>query len=435
MQNKLIALSLVVLLSACSSWLGEEKRANVEGERISVLVYDKSIKQEENVKIKLPRPEANNDWAQSGGYAHHSMQHLQIAKYPHKAWSKSFGNGSDSRNYLIIEPIVANDVVYVMDVRSMVSAYRLKDGKRLWGRNLTPKKGDNVAIRSGGLAYANGVIYATTGFGEVIAFTADKAKKLWSYNIGAPIRSAPTIYEGKVFVLGANNNAYAFSAGKGELVWQNENVADETMVLGSSSPVADNNVVIFSFSNGDIRAYRADNGSELWVDNIASARRISGAEQVQSVLGRAVMDSGVLYVTGFGNITTAIDIRTGARLWEKDLGGINQPYLAGKYMYVVTDSGEIVALTADKGKVVWVSQLPIWHDEEEKEGHITWRGPILASNRLIIVGSDGKVYAVSPYSGKILGYEDLNNPIKTAPIVAKGYLVFVTDDAKLVLYR
>ena len=59
----------------------------------------------------------------------------------------------------------------------------------------------------------------------------------------------------------------------------------------------------------------------------------------------------------------------------------------------------------------------------------------MASNRLIIVGSDGKVYAVSPYSGKILGYEDLNNPIKTAPIVAKGYLVFVTDDAKLVLYR
>ena len=87
------------------------------------------------------------------------------------------------------------------------------------------------------------------------------------------------------------------------------------MVLGSASPVADNNVVVFSFSNGDVRAYRADNGNELWLDNIASARRISGSEQIQSVLGRAVMDNGVLYVTGFGNITTAIDIRTGARLW------------------------------------------------------------------------------------------------------------------------
>ena len=144
MQNKIVVLSLLLLLGACSTWLGEEKRVNVDGERISVLVYDKSIKPEEDVKIKLPRPEANNDWPQAGGYAHHSMQHLLISKYPREAWSKSFGKGSDSRNYLLIEPIVANDTVYVMDVRSIVSAYRLKDGKRLWGRNLTRITSYNV---------------------------------------------------------------------------------------------------------------------------------------------------------------------------------------------------------------------------------------------------------------------------------------------------
>jgi outer membrane protein assembly factor BamB len=66
---------------------------------------------------------------------------------------------------------------------------------------------------------------------------------------------------------------------------------------------------------------------------------------------------------------------------------------------------------------------------------IVWSGPILASDRLILLSNYGIGVSVSPYDGTILGKVELSDSASMAPIVAGGMLFILTDDAELVAYR
>jgi outer membrane protein assembly factor BamB len=59
----------------------------------------------------------------------------------------------------------------------------------------------------------------------------------------------------------------------------------------------------------------------------------------------------------------------------------------------------------------------------------------LASDRLLVAGSNGEALAVSPYTGKVLGKESLPDGVSVAPIVANRTVYFLSDNADLSAYR
>ena len=53
---------------------------------------------------------------------------------------------------------------------------------------------------------------------------------------------------------------------------------------------------------------------------------------------------------------------------------------------------------------------------------------MLASDRLVIAGSNGEALSISPYTGKLLGRIKAPGPILIPPIVAGDTLYFKVDD-------
>ena len=92
-------------------------------------------------------------------------------------------------------------------------------------------------------------------------------------------------------------------------------------------------------------------------------------------------------------------------------------------------------VSSDKFAKFRISTAEKKSDEDEQEGLITWRGPVLAGDRLIIAGSHGKALSVSPYNGAELGEVDLPGSIAVAPTVAGETLYFVTTSGTLVAYK
>ena len=66
---------------------------------------------------------------------------------------------------------------------------------------------------------------------------------------------------------------------------------------------------------------------------------------------------------------------------------------------------------------------------------IGWTGPVLASDRLIVANTLGEVLSVSPYSGQVLGQINLSDGVSISPIVARGTIYFLSEDAELIAYR
>ena len=87
------------------------------------------------------------------------------------------------------------------------------------------------------------------------------------------------------------------------------------------------------------------------------------------------------------------------------------------------------------GLIRWVRPLGKYEDPEDKRDLIIWTGPILASDRLILVSNYGLAVSVSPYNGEVLGRMELSDPASIPPVVAGNTLYILTDDADLVALR
>ncbi|MGH7116643.1 MAG: pyrrolo-quinoline quinone, partial [Stellaceae bacterium] len=64
-----------------------------------------------------------------------------------------------------------------------------------------------------------------------------------------------------------------------------------------------------------------------------------------------------------------------------------------------------------------------------------WAGPVLGSDRLILVSSNGWALSVSPYTGKPLGREEMPAGAFVDPVIANNTLYILTDNAELSAYR
>ena len=182
-------------------------------------------------------------------------------------------------------------------------------------------------------------------------------------------------------------------------------------------------------------ALRVENGRPLWTDNLASARGLDALTQLADIRGRPVIDHGLVFAISHSGRMVAIDLRTGDRVWEQDIGGSYTPWVAGDYVYVLTNDGSLVCLTRREGKIKWVLDLPRYQNPEKKKDPLDWSGPVLASDRLIVLASNGDAISISPYNGKPLGRIVFSDGSYVAPVLANKTLYIVTQGADLIAYR
>jgi outer membrane protein assembly factor BamB len=432
-------IGLLPALSGCGDdWFGEPEGPPLPGDRVSVLVHDNALSPDRNAanaQVVLPKPEPTPDWPQTGGFSHHAMVHVPLSQDPQRAWSTNIGTGADSENSLIASPVIAEGMVFAIDASARVSAYDTEKGRRQWRYDLTPDGGKGIAVRGGGIAYDDGRLFAATGAGELWALDAKTGGFFWKVRLDSPLRAAPTIYGGRVFVVTASNRVVAYAALDGRKLWEFTGQESVEGLLGAASPAADLGVVVVAMRSGALAALRVENGSLAWEDSLAGGRRASGTSSIGDIKAPPVIAGGRVFAVGNSGLSAAIDLRTGGRIWEKEIGGVNMPWVAGNFLFVLSNDSEVVALQANSGRIVWVTPLSTWLRPDTHSGRIIWTGPVLAGDRLIVAGSHGYIVAVSPYTGKVLGYDKLPGGVTVPPVAAGGSLYFLTDDADLVAYR
>ena len=134
-------------------------------------------------RILLPSSVANSDWPQAGGSADHVLQNVQFGASPTLVWRADIGKGIAHDRPWLPPPIVAEGKLFTVDSENQLRAFDAANGQRLWSVDLTEDVDDDDAL-SGGIAYADGRVIATTGFGQVIALQATTGKVMWRRKIG-----------------------------------------------------------------------------------------------------------------------------------------------------------------------------------------------------------------------------------------------------------
>lgn len=443
-MKKLIGTTLasVLLLSACSSgfFSGDEEKPPLPGERVSILELQKQLEPDDEALraqgFIAPSPWANEYWPQAGGYPNHSMQNLAFTDaQPKKIWSVDIGDGSSKSLPLTAQPVVVDGKVFALDTRAKLSAFSAKTGKNIWRTNARKEGEEDDPVISGGLSFSGGVLFVTSGYDEVLAVNPEDGKIYWRAPLGAPSRAAPTILDGRVFVSTLANSVLAFNATDGQLLWEYEGISGEATLLGAASPAANGDIVVPAFSSGEVYALRVENGSVAWSDNLSGVLRLGGLSELSDIRGLPVMDKGLVIAISFGGKMVAIDERTGTRVWQRDIGGSETPWVAGNHVFVISANGELVALGRDNGAISWVSQLARYKNKDTKSGLISWTGPILAGGRLMAFSSDGRVAEANPSDGSLIREWMAGDPVRIAPVIAGGTLYLLSEDGTLTAFR
>jgi outer membrane protein assembly factor BamB len=439
MRRQWRAVALVALfLGGCETWFGEADAPALPGKRISVLEHQRALAADPQAGVEpvaLPATQNNADWPQAGGNVAHDMQSLAAGQVGRPAWRASIGAGVASDRPYLPSPVVAAGRVFTMDTEHVVSAFDARSGKQIWSTDLTRKEEDDDAD-PGGMAYDGGRLFATTGFGKVIALDADSGKQIWRRSIGLPMHAPPTVANGRVFVITVENQVRALNVADGsDALSPFQGLAEVARLLGGANPAVEGGIVVVPFSSGELVAIRADTGRALWADSLAPSRRTDEISALAQIRARPVIDGGRVYAISAGGILAAFDLRTGQRLWDRDIGGLHSPWIAGRQLYQVTNDGQLVCVSTESGRIHWVTQLPTFVDEKKRRDPILWSGPVLAGGQLLIVSTDGKLLTISPLDGRILDRRTVGSRFSLAPVVADGTIYLLADDGELYAYR
>src|SRR5206468_8533438 len=143
---------------------------------------------------------------------------------------------------------------YTMDTLGAVRSFDARNGALLWASQTPDERGNEASLYGGGIAYDNGRIYATNGLGFVAALDERTGGILWQVRPGGPLRGAPTIANGAVYVISQDNQIYALKEEDGATNWSQAASLEIAGIFGAAAPAVGQGTVVAGFSSGELNA-------------------------------------------------------------------------------------------------------------------------------------------------------------------------------------
>ncbi|MCY7340025.1 MAG: PQQ-binding-like beta-propeller repeat protein [Sphingomonas bacterium] len=428
------------LLSGCGIINKKTKSTPTLGDRVAVLVNELDVAVDPDIAIApmtLPAAVSNADWSQSGGNASKLVEHVALGTSIGQVWSVTIGEGSTNSRRLGGGPVVAGGKVYTIDTQGNVRAFDATSGAALWTAQFgdATEKGSADLLYGGGVAVDGGRVYASNGLGFVAALDAATGAPAWTVRPGGPLRGAPPVADGSVYVISQDNQIYSLKAADGTTSWSNAAALEIAGVFGNGSPAVDRGTVVAGFSSGELNAYRYENGRMVWQDALSRTSISTAVAALSDIDADPVIANGVVYALGQGGRMVALELTSGQRIWELNMAGISTPWVAGDWLFAVNDKAQLLGVQRMTGKIRWINQLPRWRNEKKKSGAISYKGPVLAGDRLIVAGTNGALINVNPTNGSFQSQTEVGGAVRFQPVVAGGTMYLLTDAGRLIAYR
>lgn len=433
-----ILIAAALAASGCGVFKKGKAATPVLGQRVAVLTSEGDVEVDPTttaLPFTIPQAVTNTDWTQSGGNASKSMGQLTLGTNLARAFTVNAGRGSSLTARLASAPIVANGHVFTIDTVGTVRAFDAQTGAPAWATQTPTERGSEASLYGGGIVYDNGRVYATNGIGFVVALDERNGGKVWQVRPGGPLRGAPSIANGAIYVISQDNQIYSLNETNGATNWSQAASLEIAGVFGSASPAVGQGTVVAGFSSGELNAYRYENGRQVWSDTLQRTSIRTSVSSLSDVDADPVIDSGQVFAVGQGGRMVALDILTGQRLWELNIAGIDTPWVAGDWIFVITDDAKVLCLSRSNGHVRWINQLPEFVKAKSKKGQIEYSGPVLAGGRLLVTGSNGALISIDPATGTFQGQTTVGASVSLSPVVANSTLYILDDRGQLHAYR
>ncbi len=436
--QSILALCFILGIAACSS----SNKDLPKGERLSVLKTEAkgdAVSSKNALKmISVSDSVFMENWSQTSALPTHNTPNIKVSKELKEHLRVSFKNGDSKRSLLLSAPVISGRHLFVQDVKGTVYAFDLQDGKMLFKQKLKPLNENDTdnSSNGAGLAVQGDKLYALAGFGGVFSLDKDTGEILWRKDLKIPLRTPPTVFKNRLFVLSIDNRIFALNTENGEELWHYDVFAEETTLAGGASPAYDekSKVLVAAFSNGQLMALDATLGMPVWSNDIIGSTNFGASMGINAIKAAPIIYKDMVVSIGSNGMMAALKLETGEVVWRRSISGGQTPFVNNDTLYTVSTDQMLIALDVQSGQTLWFKDLledvPL---KKRKDIYLT--SPIMAEGKILATASNGLVYIINPKTGQKENTFDLKEKVPFGPIAAQGFVVFTTSDAKLVVFK
>ncbi|MBB3899679.1 PQQ-like beta-propeller repeat protein [Roseococcus suduntuyensis] len=425
------------ITDATDRLLGTRKEP-LPGSRAPVLSAQRTLGVDASAQARpftLPAPVVNTAWTTPGGNAGHAPGHLALARPLGEVWRSSIGTGTGYRQRMTAPPLVEGETVYAMDAMGRVSALDIARGSRRWQRDTRPEDSRGGAL-GGAMALHEGSLYVVTGMAEVMALDPATGEIRWRAPMPSAARGGIAVAGGRILVPNIENNVVAFSTQDGSRAWSFRGTPVQALMLGQPSPAVDGDIAVMGLASGEIVALRVADGRTVWTESLGMAR--SGApslSDISAITAMPVIDRGRVHVTSVGGTSASLDLRSGRRVWERDVGGPVTVAAAGDWVWLLSREAELICMGREDGRIRWITALPSFGDPDRRRDPILYGPPVLGGGRLLLTSSTGQAIEVDADAGEIIARSRLPSGCTLQPALALEGAYLLVDSGSVVALR
>jgi len=176
-----------------------------------------------------------------------------------------------------------------------------------------------------------------------------------------------------------------------------------------------------------LAAIRAENGEPIWQHRVMLPEGRSELDRMVDVDGTPVLSGGVLYVAAYQGQLKALRASDGSLLWEKDIASHVDLAEGTGNIYVVDDDDVVHAIDRRTAEEVW-SQRGLFRRNLS--------GPIAFSNYLVVGDEEGYLHVLAQSDGRFLGRTKVDgNGIRSRPVVASELFYVLGNSGTLRAYN
>ena len=305
-------------------------------------------------------------------------------------------------------PAVENDRVFVGDDLGGLTAYALKNGKKLWSF----VSGKRIV---GTPAVSQGIVVFGSADRTIYGLNAADGSLRWKVNAAEPVLGAVTIHEGIAYVGASDKTFRAIDIQTGKVVWS----YDQVKGYIETKPLIADNKVIFSAWDNTLYALDKATGKEIWKWTGGLTRMHFSPAAVWPVAS-----NGKVFIADPQRAMTAIDLQSGETIWRtfrsqvRETIGLSED---GERVYSKTMNDSIVCYSTltNTPEQVWASNVGFGYEHapsmpQEKDG--------------VMYGStkEGLLFALEAKTGKIIWKHKVGNSLINTVVPLNGREVLFT---------
>lgn len=288
-----------------------------------------------------------------------------------------------------------------------------------------PQPYENTAWpQSGG--YAGHAMYHLAAPGSLnVAWTADVGNAAGSDSV---VMAQPVIADGRLFAMDARSTVSGHDASSGAQIWQVDLTPDEERDgLFGGGLAYDEGRLFVTTPFGLVFALNPDSGAELWRTRLPAPLRTA-----------PTASGGRVFAITVDNQMFALAADDGRRLWSysgviEDAGllGGAAPAVVGDVVVAGFTSGEVTALKAETGRVLWGDNLAGVARGDAIATLADIRGmPVVDRGQIFAISNSGTMAAFDINRGGRLWTVGIGS--NQTPWVAGDFIYVVTTDSEIV---